>query len=84
MRRSGSARDQAHTTIEGAGHFLQEQAGEELARVIVEFITARCPQRSIDPLPNFGSDCSRLLEGIWCPTRMLGRKPRLLQHQLDV
>ena len=32
------ARDQAHTTIEGAGHFVQEQAGEELARVIVEFI----------------------------------------------
>ncbi len=32
------ARNQAHTTIEGAGHFVQEQAGEELARVIVEFI----------------------------------------------
>ncbi len=32
------AKDQAHTTIKGAGHFLQEQAGEELARVIVKFI----------------------------------------------
>ena len=32
------ARNQAHTTIEGAGHFVQEQAGEELARIIVEFI----------------------------------------------
>ena len=32
------AKDQAHATIEGAGHFLQEQAGEELARVIVKFI----------------------------------------------
>ena len=32
------ARDQAHTTIEGAGHFVQEQAGAELARIIVEFI----------------------------------------------
>ncbi len=32
------AKGQAHTTIKGAGHFLQEQAGEELARVIVKFI----------------------------------------------
>lgn len=32
------AQGQPHTTIEGAGHFLQEQAGEELARVIVRFI----------------------------------------------
>jgi haloalkane dehalogenase len=29
---------QPHTTIEGAGHFLQEDKGEELAAVIVEFI----------------------------------------------
>jgi haloalkane dehalogenase len=27
-----------HTTIEGAGHFLQEDKGEELAQVIVDFI----------------------------------------------
>jgi haloalkane dehalogenase len=27
-----------HTTIRGAGHFLQEDRGEELARVIVDFI----------------------------------------------
>lgn len=32
------AKGQAHTTIEGAGHFLQEQAAEELAGVIVKFI----------------------------------------------
>lgn len=32
------ARGQAHTTIEGAGHFLQEQKGEELAAVIVKFM----------------------------------------------
>lgn len=32
------AKGQAHTTIEGAGHFLQEQKGEELAEVIVEFM----------------------------------------------
>jgi haloalkane dehalogenase len=31
---------QAHTTIEGAGHFLQEDAGEELGRILVEFIDA--------------------------------------------
>jgi len=32
---------QPHTTIEGAGHFLQEDNGEELARVVNDFI-ARC------------------------------------------
>ena len=32
------ARDQRHTTITGAGHFLQEDRGEELARVVVDFI----------------------------------------------
>jgi haloalkane dehalogenase len=32
------ARDQPHTTITGAGHFLQEDRGEELARVVVDFI----------------------------------------------
>jgi haloalkane dehalogenase len=29
---------QAHTTITGAGHFLQEDKGEELARVVVDFV----------------------------------------------
>lgn len=29
-----------HTTIEGAGHFLQEDKGEDLARVIADFIGA--------------------------------------------
>jgi haloalkane dehalogenase len=29
---------QPHTTIEGGGHFLQEDKGEELGRVIAEFI----------------------------------------------
>jgi haloalkane dehalogenase len=32
------AKGQPHTTIEGAGHFLQEDKGEELAAVIVDFI----------------------------------------------
>jgi haloalkane dehalogenase len=31
------AKDQPHTTIAGAGHFLQEDEGEELARVVVAF-----------------------------------------------
>ena len=32
------AKGQPHTTITGAGHFLQEDKGEELARVVVDFI----------------------------------------------
>jgi len=32
------AKDQPHTTIEGAGHFLQEDKGEELAKVVVDFL----------------------------------------------
>jgi haloalkane dehalogenase len=37
------AAGQPHTTIAGAGHFLQEDRGEELARVVADFIarTAR-------------------------------------------
>ena len=31
-------KDQPHTTIAGGGHFLQEDKGEELARVVVDFI----------------------------------------------
>jgi haloalkane dehalogenase len=34
------AAGQAHTTIEGGGHFLQEDRGPELARVVAEFIAA--------------------------------------------
>jgi haloalkane dehalogenase len=33
------ARAQAHTTLGGGGHFLQEDVGEELACVVVDFIT---------------------------------------------
>jgi len=32
------AQGQPHTTIVGAGHFLQEDKGEELARVVVDFM----------------------------------------------
>ena len=31
-------RGQPHTTIEGAGHFLQEERGEVLAQVIVDWL----------------------------------------------
>lgn len=34
------AAGQPHTTIEGAGHFLQEDRGPELARVVAEFVEA--------------------------------------------
>jgi len=34
------AKGQPHTTIVGAGHFLQEDKGEELAAVVVRFIAA--------------------------------------------
>lgn len=39
------ARGQPHTVIQGAGHFLQEDKGEELARVVADFI-ARTPPTS--------------------------------------
>ena len=32
------AAGQPHTTIEGGGHFIQEDKGEELAEVIVEWL----------------------------------------------
>jgi haloalkane dehalogenase len=35
------AAGRAHPTIAGAGHFLQEDAGPELARVVAEFVVAR-------------------------------------------
>ena len=38
QRRIPGAQAQPHVTIEGGGHFLQEDKGEELARVVVGFI----------------------------------------------
>jgi haloalkane dehalogenase len=32
------AQDQRHVTIEGGGHFLQEDCGEQLAEVVVQFL----------------------------------------------
>jgi len=34
------ARGQAHVTIEGAGHYVQEQRGDALAQVIADFVAA--------------------------------------------
>jgi haloalkane dehalogenase len=34
------AQGQPHTTIEGGGHFLQEDKGPELARVVADFVAA--------------------------------------------
>ncbi|MBU2647276.1 haloalkane dehalogenase [bacterium] len=34
------AKNQPHTTIQNAAHFLQEDAGEELAKVVLDFITS--------------------------------------------
>ena len=34
------AKDQPHTTIVGGGHFLQEDKGEDLAKVVADFIAA--------------------------------------------
>jgi len=34
------AKGQPHTTIKGAGHFLQEDKGEEVAAVVVDFISS--------------------------------------------
>jgi haloalkane dehalogenase len=32
------AADQPHVRVEGAGHFLQEQKGKEVARIVADFI----------------------------------------------
>ncbi|HEY7069465.1 MAG TPA: haloalkane dehalogenase, partial [Acidimicrobiales bacterium] len=37
------AQGRPHTTIEGGGHFLQEDRGPELARAIVDFVEATPP-----------------------------------------
>ena len=38
QKRIPGAQGQSHTTIHGAGHFLQEDKGEELARVVLGFL----------------------------------------------
>jgi haloalkane dehalogenase len=39
MAKIPGAQGQPHTTIEGGGHFLQEDRGPELARVVVDWLT---------------------------------------------
>jgi haloalkane dehalogenase len=39
IERVPGARGQAHTTIEGSAHFLQEENGPQLAGILIEFIT---------------------------------------------
>ena len=34
------AKGRDHVTIEGGGHFLQEDEGPELARVVADFVAA--------------------------------------------
>lgn len=60
------AKDQSHVIIEGAGHFLQEQKGEELARVIDEFISAT-PKGSDDSAALSADDIpvAHTPEGFW-------------------
>lgn len=41
QERVRGAAGQPHVTIAGAGHFVQEQKGEELGRIIVEFASPR-------------------------------------------
>ena len=40
QQRIPGARGQRHTTIAGGGHFLQEDCGEQLAKVVIDFIAA--------------------------------------------
>ncbi len=40
LKRVPGTKGQPHTTIKGAGHFLQEQKGAEFARIVVDFIAA--------------------------------------------
>ncbi|MEM9033677.1 MAG: haloalkane dehalogenase [Actinomycetota bacterium] len=40
LGRVPGAEGQPHTTIEGGGHFLQEDRGEELAQVLIDFIAS--------------------------------------------
>ena len=40
QERIAGAKGQRHTTIVGGGHFLQEDCGEDLARVVADFVSA--------------------------------------------
>lgn len=38
QKRVPGAKDRDHVTVQGAGHFLQEDEGEQLAEVIARFV----------------------------------------------
>ena len=42
LKKIPGAEGQPHTTIVGGGHFLQEDKGEELANVVVDFVNRTC------------------------------------------
>ena len=46
QRRVPGARGQDHVTITGAGHFVQEQRGEELGRIVADFVAHTLRQRT--------------------------------------
>ncbi len=41
VKRVPGAKNQPHTTIKGAGHFLQEEKGPEFAKVIIDFLKSQ-------------------------------------------
>jgi haloalkane dehalogenase len=41
IERIAGAKGQPHTTIEGGGHFLQEDRGPQLAQVVIDLVQAR-------------------------------------------
>jgi haloalkane dehalogenase len=41
LERIAGTKDQPHTTIEGGGHFLQEDRGPELAQVVIDLVRSR-------------------------------------------
>ena len=41
VKRVPGAKNQPHTTIEGAGHFLQEEKGPEFAKLIIDFLKSQ-------------------------------------------
>ena len=43
QQRVPGARGQDHVTVSGAGHFVQEQRGEELGRIVADFVAHTSP-----------------------------------------
>lgn len=59
------AKGQPHTTIVGAGHFLQEQKGDELAHVIAKFIADNPLPRKAAMLTADDIPLAHTPEGYW-------------------